>query len=277
MSQNILVSYANEYDLYEGEGDIGSLPAELQDDLIKLTLGTDGNSRGFVMKHNIKKSQAEGLWSLVVMLGFALENKGAINNFESRTYEDIQLIIEQLAEFALWQRLEEAYPPFDFLEKKTEYDWSELEKITLFFEEHAGESLYEIQMALFSVLANRDVDYRYDTRMSFECCKAWLKEEKINLHQDRMLANLAGASGKVKTNSPIIFFGATALLIAMPIVWFFTGFLAALGTLACAIFAFKAARASLRDAVYSAALTSNEKYRWFMSRKILWITYIDEV
>jgi len=277
VSQNIFISYANEYDLYQGEVDIGSLPVELQDDLIKLTLDADGNFRDFVMKHNIKKSQAEGLWSLIVMLGTALERKGAINNFESRTYEDIQLIIEKLAEFALWQRLEEAYPPFDSFEKKTQYDWSELEKIGAFFEQHAGESLYEIQMALFSALANRDVDYNYDSRLSFDNCKAWLNENKINLHQDRMLANLAGASGRVKTKSPFFFSGAVALLIAMPIVWIFAGFLAALGTLACAIFAFKAARSSLRNAVYRAALTSKEEYRWFMSRKILWVTYNDEV
>jgi hypothetical protein len=64
VSQNIFISYTNEYDLYEGEVDIGSLPVELQDDLIKLTLDADGNFRDFVMKHNIKKSQAEGLWLL---------------------------------------------------------------------------------------------------------------------------------------------------------------------------------------------------------------------
>ncbi len=277
MSPNIFISYANEYDLYQGTVDIRNLQAELQDAFIKLTLEAGGDFRAFVMKHDIKKIQAEGLWSLVILLGVELEREGAINNFESRTYDDVQLIIEQLAEFALWQRLEEAYPPFDFLGKKTAYDWSELEKIEPLFDELVGDSLYEIQVALFSVLANRNIDRGYDTRMSFDCCKAWLEEKKINLHQDQMLANRAGASGNVKSNSPFFFWGALGLLVAAPIVWWLLGFLAAMGTLAGAIFAFKAARASLRNSVYHAALTSKEKFRWFMSRKILWVTYNDEL
>ena len=249
MSQNIFISYANEYDLYDGEVDIGDLPVEQQNELIKLTFSTEGDSRAFVMKNNINKSQAEGLWSLVVLLGTALERKGAIKDFDNRSSDDIQIIIEQLAEFALWQRLEEAYPPFDFLEKKTDYHWSELEKIQKFFEQHAGDPLHTIRMALFSILSNRDIDDKYDTRMSYDCCKAWLEGKKITLHQDRMLANVAGAKGIVKTDSPLFFYVGLALLLVTSITWFLVIHVVALVALVCAILAFITARSSLEDAL----------------------------
>jgi hypothetical protein len=76
-----------------------------------------------------QKKQVEGLWALCVLVGLRLERAGIIKDFDSRTSADIQKIISFLVGTKLWLRIEEAYPPFDYLEEKTQYDWSEVEVI----------------------------------------------------------------------------------------------------------------------------------------------------
>ena len=140
------ISYASEYDLYVGRKSIGDLSVEEQDELIKAILSADGDFRKLVVQKEVKKSQAEGLSSLVVFTGVALEAAHQIENFEAADDEDIQKIVAFLSGTKLWLRLEESYPPFDFLEKKTDYDWAELETIRIeLLTEAAGEPLYKVK------------------------------------------------------------------------------------------------------------------------------------
>ena len=151
------ISYASEYDLYVGRRSIGELTAPEQDELITSILASDGDFRKLAVRKEIKKSQAEGVWALIVFTGLALEEARRIKNFETRDDQDVQEIVAFFSGTKLWLRLEEAYPPFDFLEKKTDYDWSELEKIRIeLLTEATGEPLYRVKSKICEYFENGD-------------------------------------------------------------------------------------------------------------------------
>src|SRR3546814_20810251 len=63
---------------------------------------------------------------MVVLAGKNLEQKGSIENFEHRTDDDRDQILNYFAPSKLWIRLEEAFPPFDESFRKSDYEWGEL-------------------------------------------------------------------------------------------------------------------------------------------------------
>uniref|UniRef100_UPI0039838B4F hypothetical protein n=1 Tax=Phenylobacterium sp. TaxID=1871053 RepID=UPI0039838B4F len=120
-------SYATPYDVYVGERDVSDLHRDEVDRLIKAVFLPDGEDfRELVTRWNVKKAQVEGLWSLVVHVGLRLERTRGIADLIERTEDDVQNIIATLDGSRLWLRVEEAFPPFDHLTSRTDYDWSEL-------------------------------------------------------------------------------------------------------------------------------------------------------
>src|SRR3546814_13690883 len=65
---------------------VGDLPRDQQDDLIRRVF--DADFQDYVMEHDIDHAYPNALWTLVVLAGMHLEQKGIIENFEHRTDDD---------------------------------------------------------------------------------------------------------------------------------------------------------------------------------------------
>lgn len=273
-----LVSYASEYDLFDGWVSIGELPDKEQDELIRTVFSTDGDYRDLVMRKGIKKAQVEGLWALIVFVGLELERAQVITDFESRTDGDIQEIISFFSGSRLWLRLEEAFPPFDCLEEKTEYDWSELESVRIeYLTEVSGEPLYKIKSKLMDFLSSSGLSLQSNVieRMPYHAFESLYKEGKVAVFVDRGLAPLAKLSGCV--DDPMTSFLPWVFilgLVSVIPVWFFLGFWVALVVLFMSFAAKIVFNILIMTKVRRAAVEDKRCYRWFLSRKIIWLTYI---
>src|SRR3546814_11784469 len=62
-----------------------------QDDLIRRVF--DADFQDYVMEHDIDHAYPNALWTLVVLAGMHLEQKGIIENFEHRTDDDRDQIL----------------------------------------------------------------------------------------------------------------------------------------------------------------------------------------
>ena len=268
------VSYASEYDLYEGSISVAELTVGVQDELIRAVLGTSHDFREIAVTHDVIKAQTEGLWTIVVLLGMALERDRKISNFEERTEDEVALLVASISGTKLWLRLEEAYPPFNFREERTEYDWSELEPLQMEeLSEVAGESLLEVKHALFKKLKSRPLIFKpnRDDRMPYHAFRPLYDQGKVILFVDRSLAPVAGASGVVKSAAPTYIALSVAALVAAPAVWFFFGFLFSLPLFILAIALFRGSFGKTIMSVRQAAINDKEKYRWLMSRRVIWL------
>ena len=269
------ISYASPYDLYIGYRSIGDVPPDEQDELIRACLGTEPDYRELVVQKAIKKSQAEGLWSLVVTAGLALERMGRLKDFEARTDDDVQEIIAFLSGTKLWLRLEEAYPPFNFRELKTDYDWSELERVDIgVLSETAGQSPFRVKSNICKHIASPPL--QFDTpvidRMAYHAFKQLYEEGKLRLFVDRMLATLVGRRGMVKNPLmpllPFTFYGG--LLAFIPL-WIFAGFWYAVAGPVLAFASKSLTMKILLEETRGLALADKEAYRWMVSRRIIWL------
>lgn len=274
----IFISYASEYDLYRGEKGIDALASEEQDELIRFILEPDKDFRELVVRKKVKKSQAEGLWSLVVFVGLALEGANRISNFDGRTEKDIQEVIAFFSGTQLWLRLEEAYPLFDFVSKRTDYSWSELEKITMeALTEATGEPLYKIKSKICEFLSSASSQLQSEVidRMPYHTFKQTYDEGKLILFVDKGLSTVVGRSGLIKSSIPtvfaLVFFGALLAFIPIGI---FVGIWYGVATLALAVVSKKLTTRFLVQKTRRLALSDKEKYRWLLSRRIIWLQYI---
>lgn len=270
----IFISYATEYDLYKGEESINTLSPEKQDELIRAVFDPSQDFRSLVVSHKLIKAQVEGLWTVVVLIGSALEGSGEIRDFTERTNADIERVIEALSGTSLWLRLEEAFPPFDVLPSRTPYEWKELEAISMeSLAGVAGESLYTVKGALFKLLKSRPIIFKpnIDDRMPYHAFKHLYNDGKLALFVDRGLASVAGAAGIVKSSAPMYVIASLFAGIAALPIWFFFGFLYAACSVVLAIFLFKRSFSSVVSAVRASAISSKSAYRWLLSRKIVWV------
>lgn len=272
------ISYASDYDMFVGRRSIAEINAQEQDELIRLVFAQDGDFREMVVRLDIKKSQAEGLWAIVVFVGLALEGARVIKNFERRDNKDTQEIIAFLSGTKLWLRLEEAFPPFDFREKKTDYNWRELEKIRIErLTEATGEPLYKVKSKLCEYLSPSpsELQSQFIERMPYHAFKQGYEEGKLRLFVDRGLSPVAGRAGYVThpllSVLPLIFFGG---LLAFVPVWFFFGFWYAFAVVAVVMISKSALTKILLDGTRRAAIKDRHAYRWLLSRRIIWLQYV---
>ncbi len=272
------VSYASKYDLFDGWVSVGELSDKEQDEFIRTVFSTDGDYQSLVMRRGIKKAQAEGLWALIVFVGVELESSKVIADFDSRTDDDIQEIISFFSGSRLWLRLEEAFPPFDFLEEKTEYDWSELESIRIeYLTEVSGGPLHEIKSKVMEFLSSSGLSLQSDfiDRMPYHAFKSLYKEGKVALFVDKGLAPLAKLSGYVDDpmTSVLPWVFLLGLVSVIP-VWLVFSFWLALVVLLLSFVAKVVLNSLLVTKVRRAAVADKNSYRWLLSRKIIWLTYI---
>src|SRR3546814_1767114 len=87
-------SYVSAYDSHVGTLSVGDLPRDQQDDLIRRVF--DADFQDYVMEHDIDHAYPNALWTLVVLAGMHLEQKGIIENFEHRTDDDRDQILNYL-------------------------------------------------------------------------------------------------------------------------------------------------------------------------------------
>jgi hypothetical protein len=274
MSSDLFVSYTTPYDHYVGQRSIGELEIASQDALISSVFSPESDFRAEAVRLQVRKSQIEGLWTVVVLVGTALQDQGRIESFDSRTEDDIDEIVSSLAGSNLWLRLEEAFPPFNSRSKRTDFDWSELEPLQMEdLAELAGEPLAEVKMGLMKHLSRRPLkpNTDFDDRMPYHAFKSLYEQGKVSLVVDRGLAPLAGAAGLVNTNAPYLVFFSVGLLFATPVLWFAYGFLYGLGCFASAVLVFRHSKSITIRAVRTAALSDRKKYRWLMARSVIWL------
>ena len=272
------VSYASQYDLYEGEKGIDALSSEEQDELIRFIMEPDKDFRELVVRKGVKKPQAEGLWSLVVFVGLALEDAKRITKFDERTDKDIQEIIAFFSGTTLWLRLEEAYSPFDCAPKRTGYSWSELEKIRIdALTAATGEPLYKIKSKICEYLSSAPSQLQSEVidRMPYHAFKLAYDEGKLILFVDKGLSVAVGRSDLIKNPLPTIFsiVFSGALLAFIP-VGIFVGLWYGVAMLAIAVVSKKLATRYLVQETRRLALSEKEIYRWLLARKIIWLQYI---
>jgi tetratricopeptide (TPR) repeat protein len=148
---NSFVSHATVYQAYSGTRPVSDLPYEKQSELIVATFDREGENRKLVMQHDLLKSQAEGLWCLIVSVGLPLERAGLISNFDDRTDADIRRIQMFLAGTRLYQRIKDAYAPSQ--SGRVDYDWDELEGIDRRLDEVIDSSLIELRARVLELLA----------------------------------------------------------------------------------------------------------------------------
>jgi hypothetical protein len=274
MSSELLVSYTTPYDHYVGQISVGDLTMEEQDLLIRSVFDTDSDFRADVVRLQARKSQLEGLWTVVVLIGTALEEQKRIKSFDNRTEGDIDEIVSALAGTNLWLRVEEVFPPFNSRRTRTAFNWSELEPIQMEdVAELAGEPLTTVKTGLLKHLSRRPIKQQseIDDRMPYHAFKPLYELGKVSLFVDKGLAPSAGAAGVVSTNAPYFVFFSVGLFIASPILWFAHGLPYGLACLASAVFVFRYSKKITVEAVRSAAIHDRDKYRWLMSRSVVWL------
>lgn len=274
LERDSFVSYASSYDLYVGENDIGTLSPAQQDELIRETLAAEGNPRDLIVKWDVKKSQAEGLWTLIVIVGFALEKSGRIKAFMERDESDIQEIVAFFTSTRLGLRLEEACPPFNFRSKRTEYNWRELESIRMeTLEINSSDSLMNVKDGICKLLKSEytDITKDYIDRIPFHVFKKHYSDGKLELVVDKGMS-LAVARSSVFSIWPSIFsLLFTALLISFIPIWIFFGTVWGLAALIGAFVCKSISTRMIVSGVRSLALNDKNLFRLFLARHIIWV------
>lgn len=262
-------SYATPYDSFVGQRDIASLHPSEADRLIRETFAKDGDARGLVMEWNVRKDQAEGLWFLIVSVGLRLEEQRRIRDFQERTEADVQKIIAALDGTQLRLRLEEAYPPFDHLDPKSRYDWSELAELaasTDYLTETVDELIEDGDLA-----GAQNVHAGIFDRMSFEQLHDPRNKGRWNLMVDRGLAYRVapriekGWLGFASLICPLIFIASLPVMIWVNL-W------VGLGMVVAGIIILKWSAVDLRKRIFVKALTDRDEYRWLQSRRVVWVS-----
>lgn len=261
-------SYATPYDSFVGQRDIGSLHKDEADRLIREIFSRDADFRELVTEWNVKKKQAEGLWFLVVGLGLRLEEFGRIRDFQERGDADIQKIISALDGSAIGRRVEEAFPPFDYLTTRTDYDWSELEDLPDALDHYLSRSIRELVEDGDLATAANDPTFR--DRMSFEELHDPRNKGRWNLVVDRGMAYRVaprfktGPLGWASLLCPVVFIASVPVMIWVNL-W------AGVAMIVAGIVVLKWSGADLRRRIFERALSDRDEYRWLMSRHVIWV------
>lgn len=256
-------SYVSEYDSHVGTLSIGDLPRDQQDDLIRGVF--DADFKDYVMEHDIDHAYPNALWTLIVLAGMHLERKGIIENFEHRTDDDRDQILNYFAPSKLWIRLEEAFPPFDESFRKSDYEWGEL---LLFAKRDAIAELQEFDWRTkLSKYTERDSTML--TRLPYQTFSDEYNRGRLSLFVDRGLATQAyRLSGSAWTSIlPLTFFVGLLAFIPVAIFW---SVWAGVGLLALAIIAKKMLTAKAIAWVRKEAIGDRTRYRWFTARGVIW-------
>lgn len=210
------VSYATEYDLYEGNRDWNSLPARAQNDILMVELlagDTEEQPESLVMRHRLIKAQAQGLRSVIVASALALERAKRIPAADAWDAKEMSHIIDFLAGTPLGQRFQEAadgvvesVTPVP-TETLTELASSDSLDDMLFME------LEEAQDFLREMLENCE----NSARPSFSDFKRRLSAGEIGFVVDKGMAVTAARSGFSTGGWGILFIGLFNLSFLMVI------------------------------------------------------------
>lgn len=265
-------SYTTPYDHYVGERDVSELHRDEADRLIRAVFEPAGEDfRELVTRWNVKKAQVEGLWFLVVQIGLRLERTRRMADFEERTADDIQNIIAVLDGSRLWLRVEEAFPPFDNLMTRTDYDWSELEGLDEELDHYLDQTIRSVIND--GLLApSRVEEEEFVDRLSWADFKS-PQSAKYNLVVDKAMAYRVAQSGRLKRDGvgPLVSLLSPVILVGSIPVMIWGNLWAGLAMIPLAIFGFRWSAARLRLSVHKLAISNRDDYRWLLSRRAIWL------
>ena len=256
-------SYVSAYDSHVGTLSIGELPRDQQDELIRLVF--DADFEEFVMAHDIDHAYPNALWTLIVLAGTHLERTGIIKDFEQRTDDDRDAILNYFAPSKLWLRIEEAFPPFDQIIRKSDYERGEL---LLFAKRDAIAELQEFDWR--TKLRNyTERDTTMITRMPYQTFSSEYDRGRLSLFVDRGMATqayrLSGSTWAMIL--PLTFFAG--LLASIPVAIFWSVWVG-IGLFALAIIARKMLTVKAIAWVRKEAIGDRRRYRWFSARGVIW-------
>ena len=222
-----------------------------------------------------EEAEPEGLWSIVVFVGLALERSGVIKSFETRTEENIQEIIAFLGSTKLALRLEDAYPPFDFREKKTDYDWTELERIRIdLLTAEPDDSLIAVKSAVCKFLKSHYTDLNAPCidRIQFHVFQKYYADGTLELVVDKGLSIAVARTGVLSTGATWIFpaLFMVALLAVIPL-WVIVGFWYGAASLLVALVSNRIATTQRVTGVRALASSDKKMFRLFLARHIIWM------
>lgn len=267
----VFTSYSKPYDHYVGERGISVLHPEEADRLIRAVFKADGEDfRALTTSWNVKKAQVEGLWSLVVHVGLRLERAGLIASFDERGEKDVQYIIAGMDGSKLWLRVEEAFPPFDFLQSRTVYDWLELEGIADDLDYYIDDPVQVlIDDGILADSGNNNGEYL--TRLSWREFRGALT--RYNVVVDRATAYRVHSAGRVKSGigGTISLLCPVFLVSSIPVMIWWSIWIG-LAIIVIAIVGLRWAAASLRLRIFRLASSGRDDYRWLLSRSAIWLT-----
>lgn len=271
-------SYATPYQMYVGSISIGELATTDQDELIRMTLANEEDVSDLVMKHDVRRRQAEGLWAVIVAIGSQLENEGIIDDWTVLDDDIRQTILEQIEGSALYLRLEDAEEPFEHSPFRVQYDWSEVEPFAMEGVRtgllHEEEPIEYLQRVLRKPVPDPN---GFQHRLPFsEFCRRFDQRE-LEIFVDRPAATqIYGRSDEPAARYlPIIIMG---LFFATPVLAFVTaalyGVFAGLvaGTACFAGCVWSKRRLADKAVVYvrEAALAEKDVYRSMVARGAVW-------
>lgn len=256
-------SYVSAYDSHVGSVPMDEMSRNQQDELIRAIF--NGEFEEYVMDHDIDHAYPNALWTLVVAAGMDLERSGVIKDFENRTPDDRDWIINFFAPSKLWLRLEEAFPPFDDAYPKTEYLWGELEQFA------KRDMIAELEgMDWRRRLRNpADPSSGILQRLPYQTFVKEYDSGKLSFFVDRGLAVQAfRLSDSAWTYIlPLVFFAGLLAFIPVAIFWSIWG---GIVLLTLAIVARKSLTANAVAWVRKDALASRRRFRWLSARGVIW-------
>ena len=145
------ISYATEYDLYDGYKNWSDLTSDEQDEIIRAEISVDSDSEIIIMRLGLKKKQARGLRSILIY-NFMIEEKETHVDFLSLNDEQRQLSIRLLRGTAIGARLAETYA-LQQPERRQDIDENELESFSdLGYQYLLDLSAKEARFALHKIL-----------------------------------------------------------------------------------------------------------------------------
>ena len=262
-------SYASDYEMHCGSIEMVDLPVEQQDELIQRMFDPEGDYQAFVVEHDLKHGQPDGLWTIIVAMGMWLERKGLVKDFTQRTEADRDWIINTIAGSNLWLRLEEVFPPFDKYHDRKLYDWSEIEPFS------AKDAITELdgddakaRLAEFLERPAQPADGVF-FRMPYQTYKREFDSGRLVSFVDRSMAVQAYRLSNSKWAMVLPFTFLIGIVACIPVMIVYS-FWVGLAVLAVAIIARKMMTKKAVQWVRQDALSSRERYRWYSARIIVW-------
>lgn len=266
-------SYVSEYDAHRGTRSLNDLPREQQNELIQLLFTEGSDHRQWVVDHDLKHDEPDGLARIVVaILQFWQEELEVDAYFDDENVvfdieEQRGTAIHLLAGTNLWLRLEEAFSPFDHYPSPTIYNWTEMAQFSVPADVmDPTDNLQELRDYLEKV---QEPDDGILLRLPYETYTRGWNKGQLSIFVDRGMAVQAYRLSNSAWSHILPIGFIFGLMFFIPIM-IFVGLVWGLGVLILAVVARKFLTRKAVDWVRQDSLSAHYRYRWYSARNIVW-------